>query len=203
MLPGVNGQAKQAEYRCQDKETHGPIVMMQDEKTQIQNVEIRKASREDEPVLLDMAAQIWQGKDAGYFASQLERQETGERDILIAAADGRDVAYGILNWKPKYGLFKTLGLPEIQDLNVLPDLRRRGIASAVIVHCEAQARDRGYTQMGISVGLHSSYGPAQKLYFKLGYEPDGQGATYDRNPLTFGEFRPVDDHLCLMMLKNL
>ena len=37
----------------------------------------------------------------------------------------------------------------------------------------------------------------------LGYVPDGSGATYDRLTVAGGEIRPVDDNLCLMMIKAL
>jgi hypothetical protein len=57
--------------------------------------------------------------------------------------------------------------------------------------------------MGIGVGMPTSYGPAQRLYVKLGYIPDGNGINYDRQSIAFGEFRPVDDDLCLMMVKAL
>lgn len=57
--------------------------------------------------------------------------------------------------------------------------------------------------MGIAFGLHSSYGAAQRLYIKLGYIPDGQGATYDRKQIAYGDFKPVDDDLCLMLMKAL
>jgi hypothetical protein len=34
-----------------------------------------------------------------------------------------------------------------------------------------------HTQIGIEVGLYLDYEAAQKLYFQLGYVPDGQGIT--------------------------
>jgi hypothetical protein len=57
--------------------------------------------------------------------------------------------------------------------------------------------------MGIGVGLHRAFGAAQRLYIRLGYIPDGNGITYDRLQIAPGEFRPVDDDLCLIMVKEL
>ena len=57
--------------------------------------------------------------------------------------------------------------------------------------------------MGLAVGLHRSYGAAQRLYARLGYMPDGYGVTYDREAVVPGDFRAVDDELCLMMVKTL
>jgi hypothetical protein len=51
------------------------------------------------------------------------------------------------------------------------------------------------------VGLSADYGAAQRLYHKLGYEPDGNGVTYDRAPVTPGQKYPLDDDLALMLVK--
>jgi GNAT superfamily N-acetyltransferase len=150
-----------------------------------------------------MALRQGQAKDVDYFERSFDYQDEGEREVLIAMLDGAPVGYCFLSWQPKYGFFKKLGLPEIQDLNVMPDFRRRGIARALIAHCENLARGRGLEHMGIGVGLDASYGPAQVLYVSLGYIPDGNGLTYDRKQVAAGEFRPVDGNLCLMMVKSL
>jgi GNAT superfamily N-acetyltransferase len=117
--------------------------------------------------------------------------------------DGQEVGYGFLNRKPKYRLYERLGIYEIQDLNVLPEHRGKGYATALIEHCEARARGEGCSDIGISVGLTRDYGPAQRLYCKLGYRPDGNGITYDRALLSHGDRVTLDDDLCLMMIKTL
>ena len=166
-------------------------------------VAIRQAGFNDLKSLRDMSAALKQSKDPDYFEQQFEYQQEGSRLILIAAAEGRDVGFCFLNWDPKYGYFRAHGIPEIQDLNVLPEFRKRGIATQIILHCEELARRKDRGQMGISFGLHPGFGAAQKLYVKLGYIPDGFGVTYDRKVVMEGEFKPVDDQLCLMMVKNL
>lgn len=142
-------------------------------------------------------------KDTNYFEHCFERQELGELLLLIASVGPKDVGYCVMNWAPKYGYFKVHNLPEIQDLNVLKDYREQGIGRRIIEYCEGLARDKGCAEIGIGVGLDSSYGAAQRLYIKMGYIPDGQGVSYDRKQLTHGEFKPVDDNLCLMMVKRL
>ncbi len=65
--------------------------------------------------------------------------------------------------------------------------------------------------MGISVGLNQSYGPAQRLYVKKGYIPDGAGMCYDDVPVRTADLRStlwhranVLDHLLtIKMIKNL
>lgn len=168
-----------------------------------QTIQIRSAAQADVPVLWAMAEKMRHSKAIGYFEQNLEQQEAGSRILFIATVEGQAAGYCILNWQPKYGFFKSRGIPETQDLNVLPAFRRRGIGTAMIRHCEDMARKNGHQVMGISVGLDASFGPAQVLYAKLGYGPDGLGVTYDRRTVSSGEFRPVDDNLCLMLVKSL
>ena len=166
-------------------------------------ISIRKAEDQDIKALYDIMDRLGYAKDVGYFEHCLDLQNQHKREMLIVAVDEEDVGYGILNWVPKYALFKKLNIPEIQDLNIIKTHRKKGIATALIAYCEQLARDRGYEQMGIAFGLHSSYGAAQRLYIKLGYIPDGEGATYDRKQIAFGDFKPLDDDLCLMLMKDL
>lgn len=137
--------------------------------------------------------------DKGYYEECLTR----EIDIVFAILSGQAVGYALLNWAPKYAYFKVHNMPEIQDLNVLRDHRARGIGRRLIKHCEGLARGKGCTEMGIGVGLDSSFGAAQRLYVKMGYIPDGQGVSYDRKQVSCGDFKPIDDQLCLMMTKLL
>lgn len=166
-------------------------------------IAIRKAGTQDLPGLWEMTRALGKAQDADYFDRCLELQSQGKREVFIVSVDGVDAGYAMLNWVPKYALFKKLGIPEIQDLNVIPAFRRRGIAMDFIQYCENSARAKGHGDMGIAFGLHSSYGAAQRLYIKLGYIPDGQGATYDRKQIAYGDFKPVDDDLCLMLVKKL
>lgn len=166
-------------------------------------IRIEKANEGDTGTLYGLLEALGLRKGAGYFERCLEEQKNNLRDVLIARCGGTATGFVILNWKPQYALYRRLGMPEIQDLNVVPEARRQGIATALIHHCENLARARGCTHMGIAVGLDSSYGAAQRLYMKMGYVPDGNGITYDREPVGRGEVRPVDDDLCLMMVRDL
>jgi GNAT superfamily N-acetyltransferase len=167
------------------------------------NLAILEAKEQDIPVLWDIVHSMGAAREPGYFERQYSSQIAGQRRLLIAWQGEKAAGYGVLNWQPKYPFFQKLNIPEIQDLNVLPQCRGRGLARSIIAMCEEEARTRGHDYMGISVGLHSGFGAAQRLYARLGYIPDGQGVTYDRAAVQAGEFRPVDDHLCLMMLKSL
>lgn len=167
------------------------------------NFLVRHAEKSDIPALYSLKAALGYGKDPGYFERCLEEQDLNKRAVLVAARDAGLLGWGMLNWQPQYPLYKRLNIPEIQDLNVIPSARRQGVATAIIQKCEDLARAQNHTQTGISVGLYADYGAAQRLYVRLGYIPDGYGVTYDRVAVTPGEIRPIDDNLCLMMVKEL
>ncbi|MEM6780399.1 MAG: GNAT family N-acetyltransferase [Pseudomonadota bacterium] len=144
--------------------------------------------------------------DDGYFEKCLELQEKGEREILIASLNDKPVGFCILNWKPRYALYQKLGIPEIQDLNVIPYARRQGVAKALIAYCETRTCYQGQNvdqQLGVSVPLGPSFGAAQRLYWSQGYQPDGMGPTQDRQPVVEGQAYLLDQDLCLMLVKAL
>ncbi|PCK00398.1 MAG: GNAT family N-acetyltransferase [Zetaproteobacteria bacterium] len=164
---------------------------------------IRQFTPDIEPGFWEMLDRFTFHIDHNYYERCMERHENGELLLIIASIEGREVGYCLLNWQPKYAYFKKQSLPEIQDLNVLSHYRRRGIGRTLVDYCEGLARDKGHKEMGIGVGLNSSFGAAQRLYVCHGYIPDGCGVSYDRKQVAAGEFRPIDDNLSLMMIKTL
>lgn len=173
------------------------------EDTQLEKLKIVTAGRGDINILVDIAHGMRSEKDPDYFDMSFDLQKQGERTVLIAYLDGAPCGYCMLSWNPKYGFYRRLDIPEVQDLNVLPAYRRRGIGRSIIEHCEVMAKKRKFSHIGIGVGLDASYGAAQRLYMKMGYVPDGNGVTYDRVNVRHGEMRPVDDDLSLMLVKEL
>jgi ribosomal protein S18 acetylase RimI-like enzyme len=176
-------------------------------------VDIRQATEADIETLYTIYDVLGK-QDAGYFEECFEKEcliliASCGSPLLVPATQAAgmtelvNVAFGVLNFNPKYNLYQKLDIPEIQDLNVIPDARQQGVATQMVTAFENIARDQGYEQMGISVGLTKDYGAAQRLYVKLGYMPDGYGVTYDREGVTAGASYPVDDELALMMVKEL
>ena len=73
-----------------------------------------------------------------------------------------------------------------------------GSRHAVMDAAEQLARERGTATLGITVGLFDEYGPAQRLYGRRGYVPDGRGACQGQHPLSEGLERgrePRPDHV--------
>jgi GNAT superfamily N-acetyltransferase len=58
---------------------------------------------------------------------------------------------------------------EIRDVGVVEDLRRRGVATAMIASLETDSRARGFDRIGLSVALSEDDSPARELYARLGY----------------------------------
>lgn len=141
--------------------------------------------------------------DRGLWDRYLRDAEEGLRAVLLAL-DGEGVqGYGTLDWHPDYPPFARAGIPEINNLVVAERARRRGIAARLIGHFEEIARSAGKPTIGIGVGLYADYGPAQRLYAKLGYLPDGLGITHGGAPVPPGAMVPADDDLILWLTKPL
>ncbi len=144
-----------------------------------------------------MQIQKWNKQDAIFQGNLDDVYKTiNHCDVYFIEGQG----FAILNHAPKYAFYKRLGIPEIQDVFVLPEFRGQGIATALITHCENQISG---DMVGISVPVSSKFGIAQRLYYKLGYTPDGNGVTYDREPVMHNSSAKVDDDLCLMLVKDL
>lgn len=161
---------------------------------------IRSATSADSIKLERVRAQMGAPDAPGHFLRYLAREGCD----LFVIEEAEDIkGYCLYNRAPKYRLFARLGIPEVQDLAIAPTARRKGLASALLAHCEDLAAREGHTHIGIGVGLHPGYGPAQRLYVTRGYVPDGLGVNYDRTPIVPYTMHRVDDDLCLMLLKDL
>jgi GNAT superfamily N-acetyltransferase len=97
---------------------------------------------------------------------------------------------------------RNAGIPEISDLNVLPQFRRQRIGPALMDAAELVIAARS-TTAGLGVGLYADYAAAHLMYLKRGYLPDGRGIAYEFTPVLPGTTVPVDDELTLMMTRLL
>lgn len=134
-----------------------------------------------------------------YFQEQLD----GIRTIILAKANNKFCGYVTIKWQSDYDSFAQQNIPEISDLNVLPNYRNHGIGTALINACEVMAKERGYADIGLGVGMTVDYGDAQRLYIHLGYVPDSQGLHYKYHPLKYGNQVTVNDDLVLFLKKSI
>jgi len=133
----------------------------------------------------------------------LNEQQKGIRVACILEKQSKILGYGSLALHSEYPPFKKGGIPEIHDVWIFEEQRKKGFGSMLIRHLEQLAKGKGHRKIGIGVGLYSDYGQAQKLYFKLGYCPDGEGISYQCAPVVPGEKYPVDDDLVLWLFKQI
>ena len=159
-------------------------------------LQIRPLCDADPPVLSAAFAEAGSVKPAATFERYLSDQRAGTRACLVATLDAQLAGYVTLNWTPHYPALAAAGIPEIQDLNVLPAFRRRGIATRLLDRAEALAGARS-DFVGIAVGLHPGYNAAQCLYVRRGYIPDGSGVTYRNRYVPEGAQVVLDDDLLL------
>lgn len=142
-------------------------------------------------------------KPRSLYQNYLKEQLDDLRTVIVARENGLFCGYVTIKYKPEYSYFLERIIPEVSDLNVLPVFQNKGIGTGLLNACEAIIKKRGYTHVGLGVGMTADYGDAQRLYVKLGYIPNGQGLHYKNEPLHYGDKAEVDDDLVLYFTKNL
>ena len=156
---------------------------------------IRRLEQRDAAIISDAFAQIGWNKPANQYQHYFVQQQNEKIIVLVAEYNSTFAGYGVIHWSPDYSSF-----PEIQDLNVLPHYRRRGIATALMDEAEMLIAKRS-DRVGIGVGLHPGYNAAQRMYVLRGYVPDGRGVTWKGVYIEEGQPLVADDHLVLHMIK--
>ena len=144
--------------------------------------------------------QGWPGRE-DILTSYFQEQENRERDVLVAESDGFVAGYITILPVAKHGPFVGV-YPELTDFNVFEPFRSRGIGNQLLE--EAEKRVQLLSEIvTLGVGLHSGYGPAQRLYVKRGYIPDGSGVWFRDQPLAPYSSCENNDDLVLYFSKRL
>lgn len=99
--------------------------------------------------------------------SRLDQQAEEGSTYLIAWEEDEPVGHAHLAWDGT-----RLGVPEIQDVYVLPERRSRGIATRLTEAAEQEARARGWDSISLSVSRDGNP-DARRLYDRLGYVDAG------------------------------
>lgn len=109
-----------------------------------------------------------------YYERCYNENLNGTRVTLLAWVDNKIAGICHLKYESDYPYFNECKIPEINALDVFPEYRKCGIATRLIEALENIARNN-YKRVGIGVGLFRDYGVAQRIYYKRGYIPDGNG----------------------------
>jgi GNAT superfamily N-acetyltransferase len=159
--------------------------------------------RPSDPASISAAftAQGW-NKPREQYERYWQESEQGSRAVLVAERDGVFAGYVTLLWQSDYEGFKSQDIPEIVDFNVLKAFQRQGVGTALMDKAEQRIGERSPIA-GLGVGLTPDYGPAQVLYVKRGYVPDGRGIYHNGQLLKHGGLATVDDDLVMYLTKTL
>ena len=129
-----------------------------------------------------------------------EEQESGEREVLVADIDGVVAGYVTILPSAKHGPFAEV-YPELSDFNVFEPFRNQGIGNQLLEEAEKRVKFVS-SKVTLGVGLHLGYGPAQRLYIRRGYIPDGTGVWYRNQPLKMNATSQNNDDLVLYLVKE-
>ncbi|SDW37271.1 GNAT family N-acetyltransferase [Paenibacillus sp. PDC88] len=168
------------------------------------SITLRKLSNDEEVSLLDIefAKRYPWYTSNDYFSNCLEENLEGKRVTLLAYYGDTLAGCCHLLFESDYPYFKRENIPEINDLNVFQDFRRKGIASVLFDELERIASKKSKF-IGLGVGLYKDYGNAQMMYNKRGYVMDGRGIVYKNTEVKPGHQVTVDDDLLMYLIKDL
>ena len=143
--------------------------------------------------------QGWPGREeilARYFLEQKSK----EREVLVAEVEGALAGYITILPCAKQGPFAEIH-PELSDFNVFEPFQNQGIGNLLMEEAENRVKLIS-DKVILGVGLHSGYGPAQRLYIKRGYIPDGSGVWYQNQALEMNDTIQNNDDLVLYLSKK-
>ena len=130
-----------------------------------------------------------------------KEQESGERGVLVAEVEGALAGYITILPCAKQGPFAGMA-PELSDFNVFEPFQNQGIGNLLLEEAEKRVKLIS-DKVTLGVGLHSGYGPAQRLYIKRGYIPDGTGVWYQNHQPAMNAVCEDIGDLVLYLSKNL
>lgn len=165
------------------------------------SVTIQRMEKQDIRLIYAAPAVTGTRRPVDLYDRYFREQEKGERAVMLAFYDGEFAGHVTVVWSSAYPPFRERGVPEIKDLVVHTGLLRRGIATALMDEAERHIFERS-TVAGIGVGMHAGYGPAQVMYTRRGYVPDGRGLMYREEAVVPMEAVRVDDDLVLYLVKE-
>ena len=165
-------------------------------------VKIRSMVAEDAKVLYDTYLSYGWHPQLENYENYYKEQEAGDRLVFIAEYEGAVKGQCTLVLHPTEGPWGGKDIPEIVDLTVFFDIHKKGIGSKLLDAAESEAAKIS-DKVFLAVGLHNGYGPAQRIYVKRGYIPDGSGVWYQNKNLD--QYAPCvnDDDLLLFLSKDL
>jgi GNAT superfamily N-acetyltransferase len=160
------------------------------------DLQIRQVTREELPAIIDWFATSYYDnrKDAeAHFADHID----GQGATFIARCGQEVAGYITIALKAR-----SKDMPCIVNFVVFEPYRRLGLGSRLMDTAEAYLA-QGADKVVLWVPIIGRYGPAQRLYAKRGYIPDGDGVVKHGVPVKEGETHRIDEDLLLCLVKDL
>lgn len=137
-------------------------------------IEIRPVRRADLPLLDEHLPR----PRAETHPVRLARQEAGEGIYLVAVEGAEPVGHVLIRWNgcdddPVRAAFGPETCPDLEDLVVRADRRGRGVGARLLDRAEALAAERGFSRIGLGVGVENDV--AAGIYLRRGYVESGVG----------------------------
>lgn len=164
-------------------------------------IDVRAMGYEDIPFICAADGDESQ-ENAAYLKRQLDNQEKRECSAFLALCNGAAAGYVFLYYQCRWGGLGGHDIPGVVDLVVFEKYRRKKIATILMDIAEETARRYG-DRVYLDVCLNSDYGPAQRLYAKRGYIPDGKGVYYEDKICGTDAVCRNNDELTLCLIKEL
>lgn len=162
---------------------------------------IRKMQESDiKDLSRGFTSQGWPSREE-ILTRYFKEQESGEREVLVAEVEGAVAGYITILPCAKQGPFAEI-YPELSDFNVFEPFQNQGIGNHLMEEAEKRAKLLS-DKVTLGVGLHSGYGPAQRLYIKRGYIPDGTGVWYQNHQPAVNAIYEDIGELVLYLSKDL
>ena len=162
---------------------------------------IRKTQESDiQELSRGFISQGWPSREE-ILTRYFKEQECGEREVLVAEVEGVLAGYITILPCAKQGPFAEI-YPELSDFNVFEPFQNQGIGNLLMEEAEKRVKLIS-DKVTLGVGLHSGYGPAQRLYIKRGYIPDGTGVWYQNHQPAMNAVCEDIGELVLYLSKNL
>lgn len=167
-----------------------------------EHITVRDMRMEDALSLFDMEKKLRYGDAENRFPGRIADAEAGRCRALAALWDDQAVGYISVYYEAEKGPFAGKGVPGIEDFGVLSTHRRRGVGNRLMEAAE-QIAAQCCGRVWLAVGLHHWYGPAQRMYGKRGFIPDGSGVWYGDKVAEAYAAVSNDDELNLYLVKEL
>jgi GNAT superfamily N-acetyltransferase len=153
-------------------------------------------------------AHVKQEVKAAFFSGEettinahFEDHENGESTTILGYESERLVGIVTIRWHCRYPAFRDRQIPLIQNIEIRYEDRGRGLGNQMLERAEQEIARRS-PLAGLVVGISEEYGPAQRLYARRGYIPDGRGVCRQFTPLKIGDAVTVDHDLLLWLVKE-